>query len=104
MIKLKILLVSAFLLCAVSLFAQTTGHTVNLSWTAGADDTGFKIYRTTGVCPTNITSTTGFTLLATLTTATPTTYTDTGIVAGVYCYTVTGTAGGAESIPTTPVN
>jgi len=87
-------------LCFITLplVAQST-HSVTLSWIAGADDTGFNIYRASGVCPASVSTTpitTGFAKVATLTSATPANYVDSTVVIGTYCYFITGTAGAAR--------
>lgn len=100
---MKRILLVFLLLVGLPVLAQTTSHGYTLNWTAGSDDTGFKVYQASGTCPINLTiplpST--FTLLSTITSATTTTYTATGIAIGTYCIAVTGTASGAESNPAT---
>lgn len=84
-----------------------TSHSVTLNWTAGSDDTGFIVYRASGACPSSVSNnplTTGFTVLATLTAATPASYVDSTVTVGAWCYFVAGTAGGATSVPSNTAN
>jgi len=81
-------------LCAAD---QAQAHSVNLSWTASPDaGVSYNIYRLAGACP--ATGTTGFSKI----TGTPvaaTTYTDSIVTPGTYCYYATSVFNGAESVP-----
>jgi hypothetical protein len=82
--------------------AMAASHSVGLSWTPGSDDTGFNIYRASGVCPATVTpTTTGFSKLGS---STVDTYTDATVTLGTWCYFVTGTANSAESAASNSVN
>jgi hypothetical protein len=76
-------------------------HSASLSWTASSDAAanstlGYNVYRLTGACPAS--GTAGFTKLNS-TPVTSTTYSDTTIGPGSFCYYVTATLNGAESVP-----
>lgn len=79
-----------------------TVHSVTLTWNnpttcvdgSACTPTGNKIYKLVGVCPAS--GTAGFTLLSTSTTPI-TTYTDSGITPGTYCYYVTASNANGES-------
>lgn len=76
------------------LHAQTTGnHTVTLTWVASSDGGVYTMYRATGVCSSTLT----FTPLSVGITST--TYVDSGISPGKFCYQVTTVVNGAESLP-----
>ncbi|HUJ33272.1 MAG TPA: hypothetical protein VLY23_18465 [Candidatus Acidoferrum sp.] len=84
----------------------TSAHCVNLSWTAPADASGsstYNVYRMAGACPASApTSTAGFTKL----TAAPqaaTTYSDSTVTPGSWCYVATQVAGALESAPSNNV-
>ena len=106
--KKPLVLLTLFTLALAPALAQTTsGHSVTLNWAAGSDDTGFNVYRASGACPASVSAnplTTGFAQIASLTSATPASYEDTSVKVGTYCYFVTGTAGGAESVPSNTAN
>src|ERR1700682_5201994 len=77
--------------------AHAEAHSVSLSWTASTDNVaGYNIYRLAGACPTS--GSTGFTKI-TAAIVTGTTYTDSSITPGAYCYYATSTLNGAESAP-----
>jgi len=77
-----------------NLQAQTTGsHTVTLTWTASLDGGIYTVYRATGVCSPTLT----FTSLSVGITGT--TYVDSGISPGRFCYQVTTVVNSAESLP-----
>ena len=91
-------------LCLALMFVAAPAraqHSASLSWTASPDaaanpSLGYNIYRLSGACPTS--GTAGFTKLN----ATPistTTYTDASVGLGSFCYYVTATLNGAESVP-----
>jgi hypothetical protein len=102
---LTLAVLTAFALSPKHGQAQSTGHSVTLTWTAGSDDTGFNVYRASGTCPTSPTTPwTGFTKITSITSATIVTYADTTVTVGQWCYFVTGTAGGAESVASNTVN
>jgi hypothetical protein len=94
-------LVWAMLLSAIP--AMAASHSATLTWTPGADDTGFNVYRSSAACPTTAVTTTtaGFSKIGS---ATSPTYVDSTVTVGLFCYFVTGTAGGAESAPSNDVN
>ena len=90
---------------ALSLVMSVTcsAHSVTLSFTRSVDDTqatgmGYTTWRMSGACPASVTTTTGFTALnSTLFTATS--YVDTTVVPGSYCYVVTFSNTTATSVP-----
>jgi hypothetical protein len=72
-------------------------HSVALSWTASADPgVSYNIYRLSGACL--AASTSGFSKI-TATPLTATTYTDSIVTPGTYCYYATSVFNGAESVP-----
>ena len=78
-------------------WAPADAHSVSLSWTASTDSVaGYNIYRLAGACPAS--GSTGFTKI-TAAIVTGTTYTDSSITPGAYCYYATSTVNGAESAP-----
>jgi hypothetical protein len=84
-----------------ALKATATSRAVLLTWTASTDaGAAYNIYRLTGLCPTS--GTTGFTNIGTAITAT--TYTDTTVGVGPYCYYATATLNGEESTPSNLVS
>jgi hypothetical protein len=103
--KKTFLSIAAFLLmsCAAS------AHTVTLTLTRSVDDTGavgsgYTTYRMNGVCPSDVSNTVGFTALNSVP-FTTTTYIDTGMLPGTYCYVITFTSASAtESVPSNHVN
>lgn len=108
----RILAVAALLIAALSLTPSTRaqGHQVSLTWVLSTDDTATNCpttgnsctqaaYRMSGSCPaTQPTATTGFTLLSGTISPTVTSFTDSTLAPGVYCYIVTFTLG-VESAP-----
>lgn len=102
----KKLLLSLVFVLAVPTFAKA--HSVQLTYTKSTDDTGaagqgYTAYRLSGACPSTApTTTTGFTALNT-TLFTGTTYTDTTVVPGQYCYILTFTSAAAQSVPSNDV-
>jgi hypothetical protein len=97
----------AFLcLCFSHGVAYGQGHSVVLTWVAPADATSattYNVYRLSGACPaTAPTTTSGFTKIATGTTA-AVTYTDSTVAPGSYCYIVTDVEAGVESKPSNDV-
>jgi hypothetical protein len=95
------------LVLALSLATAASAHSVTLSWTKSTDDTGasgqgYTIYRLTGACTaSNTTSTTGFTALNT-SLLEATTFTDTTVGAGTYCYVLTFTSASTASAVSNP--
>ena|ERR1035437_3652675 len=103
--KKTFLPIAAFLLmsCAAS------AHTVTLTLTRSVDDTGaagsgYTAYRMNGVCPSDVSNTVGFTVVSPAL-FTTTTFIDTGMLPGTYCYVITFTSATAtESVPSNHVN
>jgi hypothetical protein len=76
-------------------------HSASLSWNASPDaaansSLGYNVYRISGACPAS--GTAGFTKLNATPVAT-TTFTDATVGLGSFCYYVTATLNGAESVP-----
>lgn len=96
---MKRLLLFIFVVIA-SCFAQTLTHSVTLTWTDPNNpaNTTYNVKRATGLC----TGTPTFSTLATALTAK--TYTDNTVAPGNYCYTVTATFSGVESVNSNLVN
>jgi hypothetical protein len=92
----KALLVA--LLYVASAQAQST-HSVTLNWNASVDGGAVSVYRAAGACSTNPTSYTQ--IKAGVAT---TSYVDTAVPVGTYCYRVTTVVSGAESVPSTNAN
>jgi len=95
-------ILSAFLLMclAVGARAQTATHSVTLTWLDGKNPTGvtYSVYRAVGLCsgtPTFAKLATGLAVL---------TYSDTTVTPGPYCYAVSATVNGVESVLSTTVN
>lgn len=83
------------LVLVLALAAQSFAHTASISWSNSPDTSNTNVYRLAGTCPA---TTTGFVKI----TATPVTtanYTDSTVSPGVYCYYVTATLNGSESVP-----
>lgn len=82
------------------LLQATGGHSVTLTWTNGNNPAGqtSNVYRATGLC----TGTPSFSKIAT--TLTITTYIDTTVTTGQYCYTVTNVYNNSESVYSPFVN
>lgn len=96
---MKKALLLLFLVIGSSL-AQTLTHSVTLTWTDTNNPVGttYNVKRAIGLC-------TGTPTFATLATAITTkTYTDSTVTPGNYCYTVTATFSGAESVNSNLVN
>lgn len=95
----KLRLSISILVLLGSAFAQAT-HSVTLSWsdTSNPAGTTYTVYRATGLCS----GTPTFSKIATAITAK--TYQDTSVTPGNYCYQVTATFNGAESVPSNSVN
>lgn len=93
------LFVFALALALIPVSAQSTAHSVALSWAAPQTSltlTGYNVYRIAGSCPASP-SITAFTKLNT-TPLTGIAFTDTTVTAGsIYCYTVTALTAGGES-------
>ena len=78
--------------------AFAAGHSATLSWAAPSDATSgttYNLYRLAGSCP--AAPTTGFTLLSAGITAT--TYTDSTVTVGSWCYYVTQVQNSTNSAP-----
>lgn len=97
--------ISAVIALSVSLifFASPARaqHSASLSWTASPDaaanpSLGYNIYRLSGACPAS--GTAGFTKLN-ATPVTTTSFSDATVGLGSFCYYVTATLNGAESVP-----
>ena len=77
--------------------AQAQSHSVSLKWDPSTDSgVSYNVYRLAGVCP--LSGTAGFSRI----TPTPiagTTYTDSTVGPGTYCYYATSVLNGAESVP-----
>jgi hypothetical protein len=86
---------AAIILISAPVHAQA--HSVSLKWNPSTDDgVSYNVYRLSGACPSSGTS--GFSKI----TGTPlagTTYTDSTVAAGTYCYYATSVLNGAESAP-----
>jgi chitinase len=93
--SVRLVLFAALILLCAQICAQA--HTVSLSWTASTDSVaGYFVYRFAGACPTSGTS--GFTKITT-TAVTGTSYADSTVAAGAYCYYATSVLNGVESAP-----
>jgi hypothetical protein len=99
-------LLKKFFVVSVLAFAlplMASAHSVSLTFTKSVDDTGatgqgYTTWRQSGTCPASVTSTTGFTSLNS-TLFTGSSYTDSTVTPGNYCYIVTFTAASAVSNP-----
>jgi len=77
--------------------ASAQAHSVSLAWTASTDSAvSYNLYRLSGACPS--TGTSGFSKI-TAAPVTATTYTDSAVAPGTYCYYATAVLNGSESIP-----
>jgi hypothetical protein len=88
---------------AVVMPIVASAHSVSLTFTKSVDDTGatgqgYTMYRLSGTCPANVTTTAGFTALNS-TLFTVNSYTDSTVVPGAYCYVATFTASSSQSVP-----
>jgi hypothetical protein len=85
------------LLTAGMAFGQTS-HSVVLDWTPAVQSgtITFNVYRVTGACPSSFTLTGLTPLVGGLSAST---YTDTTVSVGQYCYAVTAVSGTLESGP-----
>jgi hypothetical protein len=90
-------------LMAMALAAGPTRaqHSVSLTWTASTDAAAnplltYNVYRLVGACP--ATGTAGFTKLNMTPVTTPA-FSDANVGLGNFCYYVTATLNGAESVP-----
>jgi hypothetical protein len=100
---LKRILTTAVFCLALAVCANAQGHHASFSWTLSTDDTtttcaapntcSQTIYRIAGACGTAPTFTTPLSSLS----ATATTYTDSTIVPGIWCYGLSFTQNGLES-------
>lgn len=92
---MKFILAIALLFAPLS--AMASSYSVALAWASGVNDSGYNVYRSTGKCPAVVNpSVTGFSKVGSSTT---TSYTDSSVTAGTWCYFVTGTDAGTESAP-----
>jgi hypothetical protein len=99
-IKTSILL-AALMLGSVAARAQATpSHEVDLTWTASTDGGTVTVYRASGLC--SATTLSFVKLTSTAPAGGP--YKDTAVTAGNYCYYVTATVNGTESVPSNSVN
>lgn len=88
-------LLSLLLIVATPLMAKA--HSASVSWTASADAQSgltYTIARGTGACTPTVPT---LTVLASGLTATS--YVDSSVVPGVYCYSITAVMGGQTSAP-----
>jgi len=103
--KKRIGLLIGFLLM-FSVVAEAQGHTVTLNWTASSDAVAnptltYNTYRLNGACPATAptsVSGSGFTKINTAA-ITTTTYANTGVAPGTYCYFATSFLNSTESVP-----
>ena len=96
---------AVFWICLTAM-ALATGptraqHSVSLTWTASTDAAAnpllsYNVYRLVGACPAS--GTAGFAKINTTLVMTPT-FTDANVGLGSFCYYVTATLNGAESVP-----
>lgn len=99
----KNLLFIAFAMWGATSFAQAVTGTATLTWNGVAADiasgaaTGFNIYRAGVACP--VTGTPSGMALQKSVAASVLTYVDAGLAAGSYCYYITATGPGGESVP-----
>lgn len=99
------ILILLFLAWPASMQAQVI-HTVTLTWTASADAAAnpgltYNVYKLNGACPATAptsVSGSGFTKLNT-SPITTTTFTDSGLQPGAYCYFASALLNSVESIP-----
>jgi|ERR1700674_2555284 hypothetical protein len=96
--RLKLLtLVFLLILILFCNVVHAQAHSASLTWTASTDSgVSYNIYRLSGACPSA--ATTGFAKI-TAAPLTATTYTDSTVAPGTYCYYATAVLNGAESIP-----
>lgn len=98
----KILISVAFAMFSAIGYAQAVG-TATLTWQGTASEitngttTGFNIYRANVACPGGGTVPGGMVVIKSVA-ATVLTYTDTPLSTGSYCYQVTATGPGGESV------
>lgn len=101
--KRLILICGLLLFCAIDAVAQS--HSAALTWTLSTDDTttacaasgancSQAVYRAPGACS----ASSVFTALASTLAATATSYTDSTLTPGQYCYAVTFSIGGETSV------
>lgn len=87
---------------ALALSVSASAHSTTLTFNKSTDDTGaagqgYTAWRLTGTCPATVTDTTGFTALNS-TLFTGTSFVDSTVTPGNYCYVVTFTSS-AQSVP-----
>jgi hypothetical protein len=100
---IKRILLAGIFATMLSVSASAQAHSVTLTFTRSVDDTsaagqGYTTWRLASACPASVTSTTGF-IAVNATLFTTTTYTDSTVVPGKYCYVITFTSGSASSVP-----
>jgi len=84
-----------FLLLCTADHAQA--HSVTLTWTSSTDaGVTYNVYRLSGACPATVTA--GFSKITPSSIA-ATTFTDSAMAPGTYCYYATSVLNGAESLP-----
>lgn len=103
-LRFSILATALFLglACGTSAKAQAApAHEVDLTWTASPDGGTVSVYRAAGLC--SATTSTSFTKL-TSTAPAGGPYKDTTVTAGNWCYYVTATVNGSESVASNTTN
>lgn len=95
--RLKFISLAVFAVLILFCGGDAQAHSVSLAWTASTDGgVSYNVYRLAGACP--AAGTTGFSKI----TATPlaaTTFIDSTVAPGTYCYYATAVLNGAESVP-----
>jgi|SRR6185437_76950 len=94
------LFVAFMCVAAVAADAQTTTHSVTLSWVDNSNPTGttYNVYRASGLCS----GSSVFSKLASAVAAF--TYVDSTVTVGSYCYQVTAVSNSVEGAPSNQVN
>ncbi len=88
----------AFFLLSTAAFAQAAPHSQSFTWVPSADGGAITLYRASATCESNPTS---FTPIKTGIAAPP--YTDSTVSVGGWCYYVTTTVQGVESLPSNKI-
>lgn len=98
--KYKLMFLVLALLFASVAHAQAAQHSVTLNWVDASNPAGttYNVYRATGLC----TGTPTFSKIGSAITAK--TYQDTTVTPGNFCYQVTATFNGSESVPSNSIN
>lgn len=87
------------LLLALAAIAQTRSHYTILNWSPTEDPGAtYNVYRASGIC------TPGQTFTKLTSGLTLATYQDNAVVVGSYCYQITATVAGAESVPSSQMS